>query len=112
MAKDAQGHGSDVRGGSSAVTMQQAAHQSGVVAATKPNSKIESYKGISSVMARERMTVKQFQSRDAMHGFLNKGSNSLSWREHTAGFKPGTYARAGGQWHNVKSLDPTTLAHI
>lgn len=66
-----------------------------------------SYKG-------ERLKVKRFQSADAMHKFLNTGDNTLHWRQ-TSGtdpVKPGTYAWAGGQWHNVKDLDPTVLAHI
>lgn len=126
--KDEKGHGSEGRGGSIrdniaaqnqwagrklvAADLGIPAHQTGVNAATKPNSKVESYKGISSLQRGERMNVKEFQDRTAMHEFLNKGSNSLSWREHTAGLNSGTYARAGGQWHNVKSLDPSVLAHI
>lgn len=75
----------------------------------------------------ERMKIKNFKTRDAMHKFLNTGDNALHWREtrdqtkthpNTWGacdetkLKPGTYAWAGGQWHNVKNLDPSVLSHI
>ena len=79
-----------------------------------------SYKG-------ERMTVKGFKTSEAMHGFLNTEDNALRWRQtidqtktHPGAYgacdetklKPGKYAWAGGQWHNIKSLDPSVLAHI
>lgn len=79
-----------------------------------------SYKG-------ERMQVKAFKYADDMHEFLNTGDNALKWREcvnqkethpnrpeavDETKLKPGKYAWAGGQWHNVKNLDATTLAHI
>lgn len=60
----------------------------------------------------ERMKIKGFKTSDAMHKFLNTGSNALNWRESDKGLKPGTYAFAGGRWHNVRSLDPCVLAHI
>jgi hypothetical protein len=59
-------------------------------------------------IARQRRTVKRVK--DA-HDFLNKQYDN-TWKIHTEGWKPGIYAYAGGQWHNVKSLDPTVLAHI
>lgn len=64
------------------------------------------------VMTRERLKVRGFKCRDDMFKFLNTGSNSLAWRESDKGLKPGTYAYAGGKWHNVKSLDACALAHI
>ena len=71
---------------------------------------------------RQRMTIKGFKSARAMHEFLNAQTNN-TWQHNsepdyfgnisaTADLKPGTYAYAGGQWHNVKSLDPSVLAHI
>lgn len=73
---------------------------------------VESYKMIHVMGTRDRMAIKAFRDRTAMYEFLAKGSNSLSWRESTRGLKPGVYAYAGGQWHNVKRLDPSMLAHI
>lgn len=66
-----------------------------------------SYKG-------ERMKVRNFKTSDAMHKFLNTGDNALQWREtrENEPVKSGTYAWAGGQWHNTKNLDPSVLAHI
>lgn len=63
-------------------------------------------------LAKERLKIKAFATSDAMHKFLNTGDNALRWRESTKGLKPGTYAYAGGTWHNVKTLDAVTLAHI
>jgi hypothetical protein len=76
------------------------------------NSRIESCKSVSSVLTKERLTIKQFQCAQDMHAFLNKGDNSLRWRETSKDLKAGTYAFAGGKWHNVKSLDASMLAHI
>lgn len=60
----------------------------------------------------ERLDVKAFRDREAMFKFLATGDNALRWKESARGFKAGTYAFAGGKWHNVKSLDATLLAHI
>lgn len=57
------------------------------------------------------MTVRTFKYREDMYKFLNKGENGLTWRE-IEGFTSGTYASVGGQWVNVKKLDPFLLAHI
>lgn len=61
---------------------------------------------------KERLIVKTFKYRDDMHKFLSTGDNALHWRESSKGLKAGKYAFAGGQWHNVKSLDAAVLAHI
>ena len=70
-----------------------------------------------------RLQIKGFKTSDAMHTFLNKQSDN-SWTvnsepDYYGGFKPelaelkpGKYAFAGGQYHNVKSLDASVLAHI
>jgi hypothetical protein len=63
-------------------------------------------------LGRERLQVKVFRTRDEMHKFLNRGSNSLTWRESHKGLSEGAYAYAGGRWHNVKHLDALTLAHV
>lgn len=62
----------------------------------------------------ERMRVRNFKDRDSMHKFLNHDDNANWWKETKEGepVKSGTYAYAGQAWHNVKSLDATTLAHI
>lgn len=61
---------------------------------------------------KERLMVRAFPDNSAMHRFLDTGDNALRWRECTKGLKAGTYAFAGGKWHNVKTLDPMLLAHI
>lgn len=70
----------------------------------------------------ERIIIKGFKHSNDMYKFLNTGRNALDWREtkdrkdlsgqDLSTLKPGTYARAGGRLHNVKSLDPSVLAHI
>ena len=70
----------------------------------------------------ERIVIKGFKHSNDMYKFLNTCSNALEWQE-TKGkldltrepldtLKPGTYVRAGGRLHNVKSIDATVLAHI
>ena len=77
----------------------------------------------SQCIKKQRMTIKGFKSSDAMHKFLNKQSDNdwivTSEPDYYGNFnaelsklKPGIYAYAGGRWHNVKSLDACTLAHI
>lgn len=72
---------------------------------------------------KERLQIKGFKSSQAMHDFLNKQSDNTwqvnsepdyygAFKPELAALKPGKYAFAGGQWHNVKSLDPSILAHI
>jgi hypothetical protein len=69
-------------------------------------------------MRGERLQVKLFKTCDDAHGFLNKQTDN-AWHERPSIFggltmpiKRGTYARAGGQWHNIKSLDASILAHV
>lgn len=69
---------------------------------------------------KERLMVKAFKNSNALGDFLTK--QDKPWRAIVAGqnsylnvpypTKSGTYAAAGGQWHNVKNLDPCILAHI
>ena len=72
---------------------------------------------------KERLVIKGFKTSEAMHNFLNKQYDNAwtinsepsyygAFNETLAGLKPGKYAFAGGQWHNVKSLDASILAHI
>ena len=64
---------------------------------------------------KDRLTVKTFRTSEAMHAFLNKQYDN-KWRIVGEGndypSKAGVYAYAGGQWHNVRSLDASVLAHI
>ena len=62
---------------------------------------------------KERLIVKAYRSKEAMYTFLNAQYDN-TWIEHKPGLpeKAGTYAYAGGQWHNVRSLDISLLAHI
>lgn len=73
---------------------------------------VESYRSWHVLGQKERLQVRAFADRDAMHKFLATGDNALRWRESTKGLKAGVYAFAGGKWHNVKSLEPSMLAHI
>jgi hypothetical protein len=70
---------------------------------------------------KERLVIKGFKSSDAAHKFTNQGMNGNVWTHcqgpnapHSKydGMKAGTYAFAGGKFHNVKSLDVSVLAHI
>ena len=63
---------------------------------------------------KERLIVKTFKYSNDMYKFLSTADNALFWKEISADkpSKAGTYAFAGGQWHNVKKLDPSILAHI
>lgn len=62
---------------------------------------------------KERLHVKTFKDSDSYGRFMSGPNNDFNqWRDSTKGLKAGIYAYAGGQWHNVKSLDPYTLAHI
>ena len=67
---------------------------------------------IAGPMGKDRLTIRSFKDSNTMHKFLNTGANGLTWRISERGFKSGTYAFAGGKWHNVKNLDTLTLAHI
>ena len=60
---------------------------------------------------KQRMTVKTFKDSDSMHKFLNSQFDN-SWSECKENLKSGVYAFCGGQWHNVKTLDSSVLAHV
>jgi hypothetical protein len=60
---------------------------------------------------KSRLHIKRFISKDSMHKFLNKQTDN-KWQISKKNLKSGIYAFAGGEWHNVKSLDISTLAHI
>ena len=63
---------------------------------------------------KERLTVKTFRDADAAGKFLCTGENGLFWKETHGNLptKAGVYAKAGGEWRNVRTLDPCVLAHI
>ena len=73
---------------------------------------VERYTKVAGTLAKERLTIKRFKCQDDMYKFLATGDNALRWRESKHALPPGTYARAGGRWHNLKSLDISLLAHI
>ena len=70
-----------------------------------------------------RLIIKTFKDKNSMYKFLNFQCGK-AWKinsepdyygycnKDTATLKAGVYAFAGGQWHNVKSLDASVLAHI
>jgi len=61
-----------------------------------------------------RHRVRTFKYRDDMHKFLNTADNAIHWREckDSEPQRSGTYVFAGGQYHNVRSIDPCALAHL
>ena len=59
----------------------------------------------------QRMHIKRFKSSDEMHGFLNKQTNN-DWKESKHDLKSGKYVYAGGEWQNVKGIDPSALSHM
>ena len=68
---------------------------------------------------KERLIIKGFKTSDAMYRFAQEQGNLWQYCDgpnarHTnfANMKPGTYAMAGGYYHNVKSLDASILAHV
>jgi hypothetical protein len=65
-------------------------------------------------LGHERLTVKSFRDCSAMHKFLNAGSNGVTWHEATIGHptKAGTYAYVGGQWRNIRDIDPLMRNHV
>ena len=67
---------------------------------------------ISGPFGRERMTIRQHADRTAMYKFLNTGSNATQWREYTGSLPKGVYASVAREWRNVKTLDPSVLAHV
>jgi len=73
---------------------------------------VESKRMPFSYSVKERLLIKSFKTSDAMNKFLATEDNSLFWFESKRGLKAGTYAFAGGSWHNVKKLDASILAHI
>jgi len=67
---------------------------------------------LTGTMKRNRLQIKTFKTSLDMHTFLCKGDNACHWRESNKELKRGTYAFAGGQWQNVKNIDPSALAHF
>ena len=61
---------------------------------------------------KSRVHIRAYKSNQDMHTFLNKQTNN-DWKVSTKeNLKSGVYVFAGGQWHNVKSIDPSALAHM
>jgi len=68
---------------------------------------------------KQRLHIKAFNNLNDAGAFLGKQTDN-TWQLAPAEYveaqklplKSGVYAFAGGQWHNVKSLDSSVLAHI
>ena len=69
---------------------------------------------------KERLVIKSFKYSEDMYKFTGKQPGNL-WSycqgpnaNHLRydGMPAGTYAFAGGKYHNVKTLDASVLAHI
>lgn len=70
---------------------------------------------------KERLIIKSFQTLEERTRFMSGPNNDFNKWAETDGIvfgqkepvtKSGTYAYAGGKWHNVKTLDASVLAHI
>ena len=70
---------------------------------------------------KERLIVKSFKTSAAMYSFAQSSAQANLWEyasgpnarhDKFAALKPGTYVFAGGEWRNVKSIDPSALAHM
>lgn len=65
---------------------------------------------------KQRLHVKAFKTMNELGAFLSSPANDYNvWKdgaEKPYPQKSGIYAFAGGQYHNVKSLDASVLAHI
>jgi len=68
-------------------------------------------KKVSPGISRQRMKIKAFKDSELGYKFLNSQPNN-DWGVYEGNLKAGIYAFAGGQWHNVKNLDASVLAHI
>jgi hypothetical protein len=60
---------------------------------------------------KQRLIIKTFATSQAGHEFLNKQPNN-DWQVYEGDLKSGTYVFAGGEWRNVKTIDPSALAHM
>lgn len=68
---------------------------------------------------KERLKVKSFKTSEARASFLAKQTDNrwqipgdMSYLRVPYPTKSGTYAAAGGQWHNVKDLPASVKAHV
>jgi hypothetical protein len=57
-----------------------------------------------------RLEVRGFHTLQDRDNFLNTRDNS--WRVSSRNLRPGTYAYAGEQWRNIKTLDRLALTHF
>jgi hypothetical protein len=58
-----------------------------------------------------RLTVRTFPDADRLGRFLC-GRSGIEWREYDGPLTGGTYAFVGGEWRNVRKIDPDLLAHV
>lgn len=61
-------------------------------------------------LGHERLVIKGHKTTEAMNRFLNRSDNRHGL--YVGPLPPGTYAFAGGEWRNVKSIKPSLLVHI
>lgn len=74
--------------------------------------KIKKTQRLPGTLCKERLVIKELKGTKG-YDFLQGPENyNNQWTEYNGDLKAGTYAFAGGQWHNVKKLDASLLAHI
>ena len=87
------------------------------------NLTIFKYTKVNCQSLKERLIVKTFKYNDDMHKFTQRADQGNIWTYWSDNspflydkalpvLKAGTYAYAGGKYHNVKHLDASVLAHI
>lgn len=59
-------------------------------------------------LGRERLVIKAVPDANK---FLNSRYDN-DWKVYTGPLKAGIYAFVGQEWRNMKSLDPSLLAHV
>lgn len=58
----------------------------------------------------QRLTIKAFKSESTYYAALNEANSP--WASYDGPLTPGTYAFVGGEWRNVKKIDPDLLPHV
>lgn len=77
------------------------------------------YKYVKIGPIKERLHIKAFKTPETMLDYLDENdgwsmvrADALTYLRKPYPTKSGVYAAAGGDWHNVKKLDPSILAHV
>ena len=58
----------------------------------------------------DRLKIIGHRDANAMHAAINKRHDNEQ-RPYDGPLAPGTYAKVGGEWRNVRTLGPLDLAH-